>query len=148
MQLAVILPQRCLGKARVEPVNADISLGVFMAHSHVFHTRAVFDRVAHVLQFRDKAIKAVGGSNSLFHIFAYHTTNGRLAGLPAQPFVIRFSLAVRFDYGQPILSAKFIGSFADSLIIGIEIASEHSAISVGYRIYYNMIMQMPSVKVG
>ena len=119
-----------------------------MAHRHVFHTRAVFDRVAHVLQFRDKAIKAVSGSNSLFHIFAYHTTNGRLAGLPAQPFVIRFSLAVRFDDGQPILSAKFIGSFADSFIIGIEIASEHSAISVGYRIYYNMIMQMPSVKVG
>ena len=48
-----------------------------MAHSHVFHTRAVFDRVAHVLQFENKTIKAVGGSNSLFHIFAYHTTNGK-----------------------------------------------------------------------
>ena len=54
-----------------------------MAHGHVFHTRAVFDRVAHVLQFENKTIKAVGGSNSLFHIFAYHTTNGRLAGLTA-----------------------------------------------------------------
>ena len=83
VQLAVILPQRCLGKARVEPVNADISLSVFMAHRHVFHTRAVFDRVAHVLQFRDKAIKAVGGSNSLFHIFTNHTSDGRLAGLTA-----------------------------------------------------------------
>ena len=83
VQLAVILPQRCLGKARVEPVNADISLSVFMAHSHVFHTRAIFDRVAHVLQFRDKAIEAVGGSNSLFHIFTNHTSDGRLAGLTA-----------------------------------------------------------------
>ena len=45
VQLAVILPQRCFRKARVEPVNADISLSVFMAHSHVFHTRAIFDRV-------------------------------------------------------------------------------------------------------
>ena len=54
-----------------------------MAHSHVFHTRAIFDRVVHVLQFRDKAIKAVGGSNSLFHIFTNHTSDGRLAGLTA-----------------------------------------------------------------
>ena len=83
MQFVVVLPQRCLGKARVEPVNADISLSVFMAHGHVFHTRAIFDRVAHVLQFENKTIKAVGGSNGLFHILAYHTTNGRLAGLTA-----------------------------------------------------------------
>lgn len=80
VQLAVILPQRCFRKARVEPVNADISLSVFMAHSHVFHTRAIFDRVAHVLQFENKTIKAVGGSNSLFHIFTNHTSDGRLAG--------------------------------------------------------------------
>ena len=54
-----------------------------MAHRYVFHTRAIFDRVAHVLQFENKTIKAVGGSNGLFHIPAYHTTNGRLAGLTA-----------------------------------------------------------------
>ena len=148
MQLAVILPQRCLGKARVEPVNADISLGVFMAHSHVFHTRAVFDRVAHVLQFRDKAIKAVGGSNSLFHIFAYHTTNGRLAGLPAQPFVIRFSLAVRFDDGQPILSAKFIRYLSDSVVVGVKVVAEHFSVRIGYRIDDYMIVQVAFVQMG
>ena len=54
-----------------------------MAHRYVFHTRAIFDRVAHVLQFRDKAIKAVGGSNSLFYIFAHHAAYGGLAGLAA-----------------------------------------------------------------
>ncbi len=54
-----------------------------MAHRYVFHTRAVFNRVPHILQFGDKTVKTVGGSNSLFHIFAYHTTNGRLAGLTA-----------------------------------------------------------------
>ena len=54
-----------------------------MAHSHVFHTRAIFDRVAHVLQFENKTIKAVGGSNGLFHIFANHSAHGGLASLAA-----------------------------------------------------------------
>ena len=83
VQFVVVLPQRCFRKARVEPVNAYISLSVFMAHGHVFHTQAIFDRVAHVLQFENKTIKAVGGSNSLFHIFANHSTHGGLAGLAA-----------------------------------------------------------------
>ena len=83
MQFVVVLPQRCLGKARVEPVNAYISLSVFMAHGHVFHARAIFDCVAHVLQFENKTIKAVGGSNSLFHILANHAAYGGLAALTA-----------------------------------------------------------------
>ena len=79
VQLAVILPQRCLGKARVEPVNADISLSVFMAHRYVFHTRAIFDRVAHVLQFENKpsklSVAAMACSTSL-------RTIPRMVGLP------------------------------------------------------------------
>ena len=39
-------------------------------------------------------------------------------------------------------------SFADTFIIGIEIASEHFAVSIGHRINNYMIMQMPSVKVS
>ena len=54
-----------------------------MAHGHVFHTRAVLDRVAHVLQFENKTLKAVGGSNGLFYIFAHHAAYGGLAGLAA-----------------------------------------------------------------
>ena len=54
-----------------------------MAHGHVFHARAIFDCVAHVLQFENKTIKAVGGSNSLFHILANHAAYGGLAALTA-----------------------------------------------------------------
>ena len=54
-----------------------------MAHRYVFHTRAIFDSVAHVLQFENKTIKAVGGCNGLFHILANHAAYGGLAALTA-----------------------------------------------------------------
>ena len=83
VQLAVILAQRCLGKARVKPINTNIALGVFVANGHMLHARAVLDRVTHTLQFGNKTVKAVGGCNGLFHILADHAAYGGLAGLTA-----------------------------------------------------------------
>ena len=77
----------------------------------MLHARAVLDRVAHVLQFENKTIKAVGGYNGLFHILANHAAYGGLAGLTAYPLGVGFPLAVCFDDGQAVLAAKFVGDF-------------------------------------
>ena len=106
----------------------------------MLHARAVLDRVAHVLQFENKTIKAVGGYNGLFHILANHAAYGGLAGLTAYPLGVGFPLAVCFDYGQAVLAAKFVGDFSDTFIIGIKVTTEHFPILIGHRIYNYVIV--------
>ena len=148
MQFVVVLPQRCFRKARVEPVNAYISLSVFMAHGHVFHTRAIFDHVAHSLQFGNKAIKGVSSGHGKRHILAHHAADGRLAYFAAEPIGIALPFAVGFNDGEPVLPAEFIGNLADAFVIGVEVVPEHSAVYKGNRIGYDVVMQMSLVQMG
>ena len=55
---------------------------------------------------------------------------------------------IRFDYGQPILSAKFIRYLSDSVVVGVKVVAEHFAIRIGYRIDDYMIVQVAFVQMG
>ena len=139
-ELPVIIAQRRFGIPCIQPVNAHAALRTLVSNRHVFYVRTIFDHVAHSLQFGNKAIKGVSSGHGKLHILAHHAADGRLAGFAAEPIGIALPFAVGFNDGELVFPAKFIGNFADTLIVGGKVIAEHFAIHIGYRVHNHMIM--------
>ena len=104
------------------------------------------DGIAHLLHLNHKALKAVGGSDGLFHIGLYQSAPGGLSFPAFLPFGVRLTFSIGHDGGQSVFPAQLIGYLTDSPVVGGKIVAEHFTVQIGYRIDDHMIVQMSFVE--
>lgn len=109
-QLLEVTPQGVLAEAWTNLIQSNISLCIFVAHSHMCNLRSVFHLITHLLQLCNKSGKAVCGSHRHFHIGFYHTAQRGCAFFFVFPLAVGFPVSVCFHNRQSIFAAQFIGN--------------------------------------